>query len=75
MIEVIVPENCVIMFHCGLVHGGTASWFISRGEYSSNTRAFFIIIENNFNLTNEITVQTDDQLCSFEAFDVCNNNK
>ena len=75
MIEVINPEDCFIMFHGGLVHCGTPSWFISICEYSSNTRAFFIIVENDFNSTNETTVQMDIQLCSFETCDVCNNNK
>ena len=37
-IEVIIPENCFIMVHCGLVHCGTPSWFICNGEFSSNTR-------------------------------------
>ena len=32
MIEVINPEDCVIMFHCGLTHCGTPSWFISKCE-------------------------------------------
>ena len=63
------------MFHCGLVRCGTLSWFISRGEYSSNTRAFFTIAKNNFNLKNKITVQMDNQLCSIETCDVCNNDK
>ena len=40
MIEVIFPKNCFIMFYYGLVHCGTSSWFISRGEYSSNTGDF-----------------------------------
>ena len=53
MIEVIIPEDYFIMFHCGLVHCGALSWFISRGEYSSNTNALFTIAENDFNLTNE----------------------
>ena len=56
MIEVIIPEDCFIMFHCCLVHCGTPSWFISKGEYSSNTRNFFTIVENDFNFTNEITI-------------------
>ena len=70
MIKIIIPENYFIMFHCGLVHYGTC-----RGEYSSNTRTFFTITENNFNLTNESTIQMDNQLCTFETYDVCNNNK
>ena len=41
MIEVIIPEDCFILFSCGLVHCGTPSWFIDRGEYGKNTRAFF----------------------------------
>ena len=45
MIEVIIPEDCFIMFSCGLVYCGTPSWFINRGEYGKNTRAFFTIVE------------------------------
>ena len=57
IIEIIIPEDYFIMFHCSLVHFGTPSWFISRGEYSSNTRAFFTIVEKYFNLNHDITVQ------------------
>ena len=57
MIEVIIPEDFIIMFSCGLVHCGTPSWFIDRGEYVKNTRAYFTIVEKDFFLTNEITVQ------------------
>ena len=45
MIEVIIPEDCFIMFNCSLVHCGTPSWFISRGEYSSNTRDFLQLLK------------------------------
>ena len=45
MIEVIIPENCFILFSYGLVHCNTPSWFINRGEYGKNTRAFFTIVE------------------------------
>ena len=48
MIGVIIPENCFIMFSCGLVHCGTPSWFINRGKYGKNIRAFFIIVEKDF---------------------------
>lgn len=40
IVEVIIPENCFTMFHFGCVHCGIPSWFVSRGGYSSNTRAF-----------------------------------
>ena len=46
IIEIIIPEDYFIMFHCSLVHFGTPSWFISRGEYSSNTRAFLQLLKN-----------------------------
>ena len=49
-IEVIIPDNYFIMFHCGLVHCGTPSWFICNGEYFSNTMLFFTIVEKKFNL-------------------------
>ena len=57
MIEIIIPEDCFFMFSCGLVHCGTPSWIINRGEYGKNTRAFFTIVKIDFFLTNEITVQ------------------
>ena len=63
MIEVIIPEDYFIMFHCGLVYCRTPSWFISRGDYSSNTRAFFTIVEKTFNLNHEITVQKSALCC------------
>ena len=44
-IEVIILDNCFVIFHCGFVHCGTPSWFICNGEYSSNTRLFFTIVE------------------------------
>ena len=44
-IEVFIPENCFITFHCGCVHYGTSYWFICNGEYSSNARLFFTIVE------------------------------
>ena len=56
MIEVIIPENCFIMFSYGLVHCGTTSWFIDRGEYGKNTRVFFTTAETDLFLFNEITV-------------------
>ena len=74
MIEVVIPENYFIMLHCGLVHYGTSSWFINRGEYSSNTLAFFTIVEKGFNLRNEITVQMENELWSMETCHVCKNN-
>ena len=75
MIEVIIPEDFLIMFNCGLVHCGTPSWFISRGEYSKNTRALFTIIEWDFNLTHEITFQKKNQLCTIDKCDLCINDK
>ena len=75
MIDVVIPENCFIIFNCGLVHCETPAWFISRGEYSSNTRVFFTMVETYFNLRNEITVQIDNELCSMKTCDVCKNNK
>ena len=40
IIKILIPKNYFIMCHYGLVHYETASWFISRGKYSSNTRDF-----------------------------------
>ena len=70
MIEVIIPEIYFIMFHRGI-----SSWFISRDKYSSNTRAFFIIVEKYFNLRNEITVQMENELCSMKTGVSRKNNK
>lgn len=33
MIEVVIPVNYVILFHCGLVYCRTLSWFINKDEY------------------------------------------
>ena len=71
MIEVIIPEDFFIMFSCGLVHCGTPSWFINRGEYGRNTRVFCTIIERDFFLTNEITVQKKNLLCNIDTCDLC----
>ena len=43
MIEVVIPEK-IIMFHCGLIHCETSSWFIRRGGYSSNIRTFLQLL-------------------------------
>ena len=74
-IEVIIPENCFIMFHCELVHCGTPHWYICNGEYSSNTRLFFSIVENDFNLEYETTHQMEENLCLKETCDVSKENK
>ena len=66
MIDVVIPENCFIIFNCGLVHCETPAWFISRGEYSSYTRAFFTIIEKYFNLRNKNAVQMENKLFFYE---------
>ena len=75
MIQVIVPEDFIIMFSCGLVHCGTPSWFIDRGEYVKNTRAYFTIVEKCFFLMNKITVKKKNLLCNTDTCDLCNNNK
>ena len=74
-IEVIIPENCFNMFHCGLVYCRTPSWFICNGEYSSNTRLFFTTVEKYFNLEYETTHQMVKQLCLKETCDVCKEKK
>ena len=45
MIDVIVPINCLIPFHCALVPCGTPPWFIHKGEHHANTREFSTIVE------------------------------
>ena len=63
------------MFQCGLIHCETSSWFIRRGGYSSNIRTFFTIFEQNFNLRHEIILLMDNDFCSMNTCDVCQNNK
>ena len=75
MIEVIIPEDCCIMFSYGLVRCGTPSWFIDRGEYGKNTRVFFTIVETYFFLINGITVQKKNLLCNTDSCNLYINNK
>ena len=70
-IEVIIPKNCFILFHCGLVHCGTLSWYISNGEYSSNTISFFSIIEKEYHVEHEYTHHMDSFLCKLDQYEVC----
>ena len=65
-IEVIIPENSFIMFHCGLVHCGTPSWYISNGEYSSNTILFVTIVEKDYNVEHEYTHQMYSFFCKLD---------
>ena len=74
-IEVIIPENCFIMFHCGLVYCGTPSWDINNGEYSSNTRLFFTIVKKYYNVEHEYTHQMDSFLCKLDQYEVYKENK
>ena len=75
MIEVIIPINCFIYFHCALVHCVTPSQFINKGEYHYNTRAFVIIVENSFKFENEITVELEGHVRIIKTCNVCSNNK
>ena len=75
MIEVIIPKDCFIMISCGLGHCGTPSWFINRGAYGKNTRAFFTIVEKYFYLITEITVQKKNILCNTDSCDLCIDKK
>ena len=63
------------MVHCGLVHCGTPSWFICNGEFSSNTRWFFTIVEKDFNLNYETIHQMETNLCTMDKCHVCNDNE
>ena len=67
MIEVIILEDCFIMFSCGLVPCDTPSLFIIKGEYGKNTKVFFTIVEKDFFLINEITVQKKNLLCNTDS--------
>ena len=42
MIEIIIPQNCLIVFHCVLVPCGTPSWYMKSGVYHQNKRLFFL---------------------------------
>ena len=70
-IEVNIPEFFFIMFHCGLVHCGTPSWYISNGEYFSNTILFFSIVEKDYNDEHVYTHQMDSFLCKLDQCEVC----
>ena len=74
-IEVIIPENYFIMFHYELIYCGTPSWFICNGEYSSNTRLSFTIVEKDFKSEYETTYQMEEHFCLKETCDVCKKNK
>ena len=74
MIEVIIPEDCFIMFSCGFVHCGTPSQLIDKGAHGKNTKAFFTIVEKEFFLTNEITIQKKNLLCNTDSCILCINN-
>ena len=63
------------MFHCGLVHCGTPSCYISNGEYSSNTILFVTIVEKDYNVEHEYTHQMDTYLCNLHQCEVCKENK
>ena len=45
MIDIIIPTNCLILFHCALVHCGSLSWFIKSESYHPNTQLFFTIVK------------------------------
>ena len=75
MIEVIISEDCFIMLNCGLVHCGTPSWFLNRGEYGKHTKMFFTIVERDFFVTHEITVPKKNLLCNIDTCDLCINDK
>ena len=53
MIEIIVPANCFIVFHIMLVYYETPYWYIDKGIYHTNTRSFFSIIEQDYNIVSE----------------------
>ena len=76
MINIIIPNNYFILFHCTLVHCGSPSWFIKSGSYHSNTRSFFTVVENSYNRVNERTeIILPEQFCNLETCSVCSNNK
>ena len=74
MVEIIILVNRFILFHRGLVHCGTLSWYIDKGEYYSNTRAFFHIVETSYEVRNKVIVQLKDQLCNSNKYNVCKKN-
>ena len=75
MIDIIIPKNCFILFHCALVHCESPSWFIESGSYHPNPRSFFTIMENSYNVVSERTeIIFQDQFCNLETCSVCSNN-
>ena len=70
-----IPENCFILFSYGLVHCGTPSWFINRGEYEKKHKSIFYNFWKSFFLINEITVQKKNLFCKSESCNLYIDNK
>ena len=76
MIDIIIPKNCFILFHCTLVHCGSPSWFIESSSYHPNTCSFFTIVENSHYVINERTeIILPEQFYNLETCSMCSNNK
>ena len=52
--EIIIPVNYLIVFHSALVQCGTPSWYVEYGVYHTNTRSFFTLDEQDYNIVNEV---------------------
>ena len=56
----------------GVVHYGYPSWFIKSGSYHPNTRSFFTIVENSYNVVNERTeIILREHFYNLERCSVC----
>ena len=55
------------MFGCDLVHFGTPSWFINRGEYENTQEHFLPLLKSQF--------RSKNLLCKIESCNLCINNK
>ena len=75
MIEIIIPKQ-FILFHSALIHCRTPSWYVESGVYYTNTRLFFSIVEQDYNIVNKVTeIIFFDQFCNIEKCSTGKNNK
>ena len=53
-IEIIFLINFFILFHSVFVDCGIPSWYINKGDYHTNTRALFFIVEKYYHIDSEV---------------------
>ena len=75
MIEIIVPANCFIVFHIVFAYCETPYWYIDKGINHTNTRSFFSIVEQDYNIVSEITERIlSGQFCCVDECSIYKNN-